>query len=478
MVVDGPTAGQVMGLAPDDASRRAALRLADGPGPWVNAGYDERAVWASCRGSAREPYEVVCDLAPFGYRCSCPSRKAPCKHVLALLLMRARASGVLSAGPAPPEVAAWLALRPPAEGRSPWADLPSVEGWPAGEGPESRGIEASRRAAVADPQAAAARAEQRIDRIRAGMAELSMWMGDLLRHGLGWAQSQPYGYWDAMAARLVDAQAPAAAAVLRDLPSVVRRGGDWPGRVLGRLARLHLLCRGWQRYQSLPPEVQADLRTAAGWPWPRETVLAGPTETDRWYVLARATVDEDDITVQRTWLWGAGSGRPGLIVDFARPGAAFAWELWPGQALDATVARYPGSAPLRVLVADRAPGSVAEAAGEGAASSTLGPAGPPPGWDSLDEMCAARGRYLARDVWMARWPVSVKEVLPRFDRGGACRWSLTDRPGARMELAVDDSPAWKMMAVSGGRPVHVLGEWGDEGLVPLGVWAEERMVVL
>jgi hypothetical protein len=31
-----------------------------------------------------------------------------------------------------------------------------------------------------------------------GMAELDRWLGDLLRHGLGHAQSQPYTYWDAM----------------------------------------------------------------------------------------------------------------------------------------------------------------------------------------------------------------------------------------------------------------------------------------
>jgi hypothetical protein len=44
---------------------------------------------AQCQGSGKEPYETSCDLAdaaaPVG-RCTCPSRKFPCKHALGLML--------------------------------------------------------------------------------------------------------------------------------------------------------------------------------------------------------------------------------------------------------------------------------------------------------------------------------------------------------------------------------------------------------
>jgi uncharacterized Zn finger protein len=42
-----------------------------------------------CQGSGKDPYEVSCDLAdpnnPLG-RCTCPSRKFPCKHAVGLML--------------------------------------------------------------------------------------------------------------------------------------------------------------------------------------------------------------------------------------------------------------------------------------------------------------------------------------------------------------------------------------------------------
>jgi hypothetical protein len=293
------------------------------------------------------------------------------------------------------------------------------------------------------------------------MGELDRWLGDLLRHGLGHAQSQPYRYWDDMAARLVDAQAPAAAVRVRRLAGVVRSGGGWPARLLSQVARLHLLATGWSRYDSLPESTQADLRTAAGWPWPSEQVLAGGIETDRWYVLARSVTEEEQVRAQRTWLWGLGTGRLAVLVDFARPGATFAWELWPGNVLDADVARYPGSAPLRVLVAGR--------------RGDPAPGGRPPGWASLSDAAAARSTTVSTDPWLDRWPLSVVDVIPgrRSDR-----WEVTDREGRGLDLMADDGVGWKLLALSGGRPLQLLGEWEEDGVRPLATWAEDRMVAL
>ncbi len=448
--------GRILAAAPDDASRRAAGRLA-APGPWFDAGHDARVIWGSCRGSARQPYEVAADLGCFGYRCSCPSRKQPCKHVLALLVLWASGSPAVPAGVPPAEVAAWLAGRPaPAAGTAIDDVLPGS----ATAAEDSDPVTGPR--PPADPEAVARRAAQRAGRIRAGMAELHLWLADLLRHGFGWAQAQPYGFWDAMAARLVDAQAPAAAGRVRALAGTARTGPGWPSRLLAEVARLQLLAAGWARFDRLPEATRADLRTAAGWPWPSEQVLAGPRETDSWYVLARVASDEEQVRVQRTWLWGRRSGRPALLVDFARPGAAFAWELWPGEAMEAAVARFPGSAPQRVLIAERL--------------GDPGPAGSPPGWAGLQELAGVRGRAAATDPFLDRWPVSVSGVIPgRAPDGG---WILVDRAGSSLALDVGERAGWRLLAVSGGQPLHVLGEWGADGVAPLGAWVDDRMVIL
>lgn len=459
-----PTVEQVEALAPDAASLRAGQRLAT-PAPWSGAGCDDRAVWGACRGSAKLPYQVACDSEGPAYKCSCPSRKFPCKHALALLFLWARHAPVVTEGSPPPAVAAWLASRSAIQVRGSIADAvagkePPVDEAVAGNGgPVHR---SARSGAAREPaETARLRVEQRTERIVAGMDELDRWLGDLLRHGLGYAQTQPYRYWDEMAAHLVDAQAPAAASRVRGLAGVVHSGDEWPERLLAQVCRLHLLAAGWARYALLPESVRADLRSAAGWPWPSEQVLAGPKEQDLWYVLARRVTDNDQVRAQRTWLWGLQSQRPAVIVDFARPGMAFTWDLWPGNVLPASIARYPGSAPLRVVVAERC--------GEPE------PGGPPPAWDDLEALADARATAFTANPWLESWPVSVTEVVPDHRRG---RWFLIDRRGRTSDLRVADEAGWRLLALSGGRPVQLLGELEDDAVIPLGAWVEDRMVVL
>ncbi len=460
LAVSRPSAEEVKALAPDASGLKAALALAV-PEPWSGTGYDENGVWGACRGSAKAPYQVVCDTAGPAYKCTCPSRKFPCKHALALLLLWAGGSPAVRPGAPPPDAAAWLAARPlKANGSGGIAAAGGKRAPEVGESVEAE-VEAPARAKVADPEAAAARAAERTRKIVAGMAELDRWLGDLLRHGFGQAQAQPYGFWDAMAARLVDAQAPAAAACVRRLPGVVRSGDGWPERLLSQVARLHLLASGWARYEHLPDETRADLRTAAGWPWPSTEVLARPHEADQWYVIARSVTEEEQVRAQRTWLWGLTSAKLAVVVDFARPGAAFAWELWPGNCIGAEVARFPGSFPLRVLVAERGSAAVA--------------AGPPPGWESLDDAAAARSSAVSMDPWLERWPLSVKAVTPHY-RGG--QLSIVDRNGGSLPLQVEAPASWQLLALSAGRPLQLAGEWGADGVVPHTIWADDGLVVL
>jgi hypothetical protein len=460
--VGRPTAEQVKGLAADDGSLRAAGQLAVAA-PWSELGHNERAVWGACRGSGKAPYRVVVDTSGPAYRCSCLSRKFPCKHALGLLLLWARGAAAVAEARPPAEAAAWLATRS-AKARQPG---PAGEARAVAEpGDEvalgaSDGAAAPRQRAVVDLQAAAVRVSQRAERIAVGMAELDRWLADMVASGLAQAQGRPFSYWDAMAARLVDAQAPAAATQVRRLAGVVRSGDGWPGRLLAQSSRLHLLASGWSRYESLPEAQKADLRTAAGWPWPSEQVLAGARERDRWYVLARSETEEERVTALRTWLWGIATNKLALVLDFARPGASPAWELWPGNVVDAAVARFPGSSQLRVLVAER--NGEAEVGGA------------PPAWADLGQVAEARGEALASDPWADRWPVSVAGVVP--ERRGA-NWAVTDREGRSVALATDDAVGWRLLASSGGRPVGLLAEWVADSLVPLGAWTDGAMVVL
>ncbi|HTW97649.1 MAG TPA: SWIM zinc finger family protein [Acidimicrobiales bacterium] len=491
----------VEALAPDPASLKAGRQLAS-PAPWSDCGHDGRAVWGSCKGSGAQPYQVTVDSRGPGYRCSCPSRKFPCKHAIGLMLRWARADPQIVPRSPPAEVAGWLAgreartsARPaPLQSGTPGAGGPGGEDPGAGTGageesgagtgadeesgagertvapagaPAGKDLDATEQPPaphIADPAAAAARAERRAARIVAGMAELDRWLEDLVRQGIAQAQSQPFSFWEQMAARLVDAQAPGAANRVRHLAGIVGSGEGWPARLLERLAELHLLAAAWARADELPDDVRADLRAVAGWAAPSAEVLADasrPREAGRWYVLARSVTEEEPVRAQRTWLWELDSGRLGVLVDFARPGASFAWDLWPGNVLSATLARYPGSAPLRVLVAEQ--------------HADPAPGGPPPSWPSIEAIAAARAAVVSADPWLERWPVSLSGAVPDGVPG---RWTLRDEEGSCVQLGTVEETAWELVAACGGRPATVLGEWQDGAVRPLGAFVGDRMVVL
>ncbi|HYG38932.1 MAG TPA: SWIM zinc finger family protein, partial [Cytophagales bacterium] len=81
---------QVLALSPDDSSTKAGKDLAK-PDKWLTLAFDDKALWGEIKGSGSNPYRTQIDKRNTAFKCSCPSRKFPCKHGLGLFLIFARA---------------------------------------------------------------------------------------------------------------------------------------------------------------------------------------------------------------------------------------------------------------------------------------------------------------------------------------------------------------------------------------------------
>jgi hypothetical protein len=439
------SADQVLSLAPDAAAQRAARALA-GDRSWCEMGVSvddgvPPTVWGLCQGSGRQPYQTCIDLTEPAYRCSCPSRKFPCKHTLAMLLRWS--SGAVPAAPAPGWVREWQASRADRVTRA----VARAES--ARDGGNGTGRAAGEKAAT-----------RRAGRVAAGLAELDRWLADQLRGGLAGAARLGYAHWDAMAARLIDAQAPGAARLVRNLAD---HAGD-PERLLAEIGLLRLLTAGFARLESLPPALAATLRLRVGLPVSAEEVRAGAPVRDRWQVLGVRDEPENDLVVRRVWLRGARTGRAALVLSFAGPGQVFVTDLVVGTELDADVCFYPDH--VRVLIARR----------HAPAEPVTAVAAATPVEAALREYAGA----LAADPWLERWPMVLAGVVPARAVGG--RWCLApgDGSGGPGDSGLPLDPAaggpWRLVAASGGRPVTVAGEWTAAGLRPLSVWLRDGLV--
>jgi hypothetical protein len=432
---------QVLTLAPDPSAQRAARGLS-GPGPWRDPGWlpGEGVIWGLCQGSGSQPYQTCVDVSGPAFRCSCPSRKIPCKHALALLLRWA--TGALPAGPLPAWVAEWLAAREDRAARAQVRQDAATE--PVDE------QTAQRRAA-----SAARTVARRAERITAGLEELDRWLADQLRRGLAAATRLGYGHWDTMAARLVDAQAPAAASSVRRLAWFAVNGS--PERLLAELALLRLLVAAHRRLDTLPAPLAATVRTRVGYPVATEDVLATEPVRDDWQVLGVRDEIDEYLATRRVWLRGVATGRSALVLSFAGPGQTLAADLVLGTAVDADLHFYPGAQPLRALVgAKHAPATPDQASTGGM---------------RIAEMLREYAQSLAGDPWLDRWPVLLNAVAPV--RNGS-RWRLVDEAGDGVRLLTGAVQPWRLLAASGGQPVRLAGEWTPDGLRALTVWAEGR----
>ena len=304
------TTEQIIALAPDASSAKNGQALVD-TRKWVSLGENEQAVWGECQGSGKLPYQTQIDLRVTAFRCSCPSRKFPCKHGLGLFLLKLSQPTAFTENTPPDWVSEWLKAR---------VQKQAKQSEPAGH--------------VVDPAGKAKRAQQRHSKVTAGMQDLELWLRDLVRQGLAAAAGQPYSFWDAVAARLVDAQAPGVARLVREMASIPHSGAGWQERLLENLGRVYLLIEGFKRLETLPAETQADIRTQIGWT-KSEELLAASSVRDRWLVLAQRVAEEDRLRVQRIWLWGSESEQAALILHFAHGNEALETSLVPGTSVDA-----------------------------------------------------------------------------------------------------------------------------------------------
>jgi SWIM zinc finger len=429
---------QILALAPDASSLKNGQSLATAS-KWQNLGGTDRALWGECQGSGKNPYQAQIDLSEPAFRCSCPSRKFPCKHGLGLFLLNASQAQLFTQDTPPVWVQEWLDKR-----------AQTVEK-----------KEVKQKAPV-DLAAQAKRQQKRSDKVAAGIADLELWLQDLLRRGLADAQSQSYSFWDGMAARLIDAQAPGLARRVRDLTGIANSGQtDWASQLLIVLSKIHLIIQGYQRLDSLEPGMAAEVRSQIGWTTSQDELMslyhqgAAMTQPDQWLVLGKSLTEEavSNLQTQRIWLRGQASGKFGLILNFTPRNQPLEVSWVPGSLVPAELVFFPSSYALRAIATNRE---------DSQQPQTI---------NGDYSIVVAIDRYqkaLIQNPWLERFPLLVK-VTPVYQDG---QWSVQDNQGNSLPLELADLRGWQLLAMSGGKAIHLMGEWDGQFLRPLGLWRD------
>ena len=309
-----------------------------------------------------------------------------------------------------------------------------------------------------DQKAQARRARRRSEGVEAGIAQLEAWMDDLVRQGLARAEREPPSFWDQQARRLVDAQAPGLAARVRKLGGLVGTSRNWSERALDELGTLALITQACRRLEALDARLQHDVRRSIGYTLDQQSVVAhGDVVEDDWSVTGEVTTEEEQVRMQRAWLFGETSGRTALLLQFAAGSARFAEALVVGTRFRGRLAFWPSAHPQRALVAERLGAAVSDCVPP--AGATIAAA--------LDRFANALGNV----PWLEReFVVLANAVVVPGDP-----WQLVDETGC---LPLVKGAHDVLLAVGGGQPVPVAAEWDGYELFPVVTWIEGRVVPL
>jgi len=463
------TLEQIAQLAPDEKSISSARQLLN-LNYWSGLGLNTEAVWGNCQGSTR--YAVRVDLANLGQSCNCPSRKRPCRHTLGLLMLLVAKPDALPLAETPPEVAEWLAKRKQRAAK------------------QAENTESPKK--PVDQVARQKRTERREGRVQEGVNQLQLWLCDLVRTGLGNLDVTRDDIWEEQARRLVDAQAPGLANRVRRLGDIPRCSPEWPQRIVFALGELQLLLQAYGRLSDLSPDLQSEIRQLVGWTVSADELEeTGTKRSGYWIVAGQSEEEEDRFRIRRTWLQavsndksselvsqgseGAGFRIQGsvtpqdshnslstthyplstnksdfsLILQFAPGTQPFPQNWFTGTMFEATLLNYPGAGQHRAKVIEQ--------------SDAVTPfQGRLHGHDRIEDCLQSYAKQLAKAPWPSVAPAVLNSVtVVPFDG----EWFVRDQQGSGLPIQCDEP--WRLLAITGGKPIDLLGEWNGSYLVPL-----------
>lgn len=438
------TPEQILSLAPDPGAAKNGRGLAT-PKQWVTLGQQTTpvpVVWGECQGSGKTPYQTQIDLRDPAFRCSCPSRKFPCKHGLGLFLLFVDPDkSPLFGESSPPDwVTEWISSR------------------------TQRQEKQAQVASPKDPAAQTKRIAQRRAKMTTGVIDLQHWLQDRIRQGLGSLATESHQFWEQPAARLVDAQAEGLARILRQWSGIPQSTKNWNEILLAEMGCLYLALEGFQRLDTLPETTQADLRIFTGWAFKKEDILTDPSLLrlqDDWWILGQKEEEEEKLRSQRTWLWGISTQKMGLLLQYSFGSKPFEIPLAPGLVIKAEWVFYPSSYPLRGLLVERQ--------GDSSVSGSL------TGYSTCESALAAYGSALALQPWLIQFPMVLDGVIPIRQEEQSY---LLDSQQNALLLSPQFQGIWKLLAMSGGYPISVFGEWNGRYFLPLSIWANQKFSFL
>ncbi len=292
------------------------------------------------------------------------------------------------------------------------------------------------------------------------MDELRLWIKDIVRNGILNIPDKGFSYFENMAKRMVDAQTPGLANMVRNIGKSNFYTEGWHSPFIDKLAAIYMVLEGYKNIDCLNEPQQQEIKSLVGFTQNQEALKEQTGLTDTWLVLCKQIVEVDTITTERNWLYGTTSNRYALVLQFIVNGQGATLALTAGMFIQAEVVFYPSVAPLRAIVKKQ----VATNASSHFTSFN--------NWQQVSETETVLSSVMpVRDGR----PFIVRQLIPvQYNN----HWWLQDAEQKMMRLKNGQASIWKLLALSGGNAIDMAVIGKEDNYEPLGIWHQNEYRVL
>lgn len=424
------TEEQILALAPDDASKKSGRDLAN-PSKWVTKGANDSALWGECQGSGSKPYQTQIDLSDIAFKCSCPSRKFPCKHGIGLMLLFCRQQKSFTENQPPGWAAEWLNKRN-----------------------EKQEKQAEKKDKPVDEAAQLKRQQARTQKVTDGTQDLLLWIKDIVRNGILLMPQKEFSWFEHMAKRMVDAQAPGLAGMIRNLGQIDYYADGWQSLFLEHLLNIYMTIEAYTRVETFDENFKQDIRNLIGFSINQDELRGQKGVDDTWLVIGKQVTELDNLTTERNWLYGIHTNSYALVLQFIVRGQIVPLALTPGMFLKAELIFFPSVVPMRAIIkvhinTDNKP--------------------PIKAFENWQQVAAEETNLFSKLPIRSERPYIIHSLRPvQYNN----RWWLQDDNKNMMALLNANRQLLKLLSLSGGRPLDMVVTGKESSYQAIGVWHE------
>jgi len=427
---------QIWALAPDEASKKAGKDLAH-PEKWISKGANDVAIWGECKGSGSKPYETQIHVETITFKCSCPSRKFPCKHSIGLLVLFVKNKSFFTDLHPPKWVTDWLNKKA-----------------------EQTTKKVEQKDKPVDEFAQAKRLQAREQLVENGIDELLLWIKDVVKNGIVSMPENGTSILHHLAKRMVDAKSQGLASILKKMAVIDYYSEGWEEKFLSQLIHLYLTISGFKNKTHINELLLEDVRSNIGFTIAQEQLKTKQGITDNWMVIGKQTIHDDDMVIEKNWLYGCSTKQYALIIQFSVRWQINSLLLMPGSCVHATLVYYPSAWPLRAIIKEQ---------------FALVETPKPIGFNNWNEVSSVINNNRAMMPLTIEIPFIIHQVLPVFYQN---TWWLKDETHTMVRMPNNFTALYTLLAISGGQAIDVSVVGNGDIFQPIGVWLHHQFFSL